>query len=810
MIYYISQKKHEYPGIRVIEPEEGLKLVKQMFDLNIGKDIYIDTETNGLDAHVNKVLLVILYDGKDNSYILDATTVDVKSFFPEEYSSHIYVGHNIKFDCKMMNIQCKVKLVKTWDTMIAFQKYYQGNLRNKKTNPEGVESKLPSVIEKILNITPGMDKDIRKQFIGIQPSKFIATHEQLIYADKDVRYLPQLKIKLTTMLYDKQIYYMDLYGTYLPFCTGLMETNGFDINENQWLKTVKENEKRKFEIECELDEEFRNLRYGVKENTVLIGDKYDRKRVFVEKNIQQSLFDLTEFTTTSDKIKNKKEKTSEAYINWTSTTQIVRIFALLELPLPVDHKTVTNAIPLYRTVKNKKTGKDKIQIMSEYKFTTTAPNIHEYLNENPNTITRKFFELLMEYREMNTALSTFGKSFLDKRNPITGRIHTIFRTDVASTGRFQSGEKDTMYPNFQNIPRKEVYRTSFIPKAKNRKIITLDLSGAEVTIMCDKAHDTQLYEWAVKNDDAHSPIATASWRNIFLYRLAKELNIVEGSTKFIKQYDNIIEAISTHPKYHEILSFTISKKENKEYRQTFKNLTFAAVYNVHTKKAAKILNVANDESAIALWTIKSKIPKTFAFVEEQSKIAMEKGVVRINTRAGTRIIFPSVIRWKLAGKSMEDFPFMERVDIEGAARNVTIQGTQADMLKEAFVEATLYVLINNLDIEFKNKVHDELVVDVPEEYTNETVKFFWVSDKEKYRLNPEKYKEIVNGERPYFLPLNKRETEIVAKTYTEDNDDVKLVTIQEFFRLTMITAASRYLTHYKMGSSCEVADTWVK
>ena len=36
--------------------------------------------------------------------------------------------------------------------------------------------------------------------------------------------------------------------------------------------------------------------------------------------------------------------------------------------------------------------------------------------------------------------------------------------------------------------------------------------------MCDKANDQVLRKWAIEEGDAHSPIITNAWREIFLYR----------------------------------------------------------------------------------------------------------------------------------------------------------------------------------------------------------------------------------------------------------------------------------------------------
>ena len=54
-----------------------------------------------------------------------------------------------------------------------------------------------------------------------------------------------------------------------------------------------------------------------------------------------------------------------------------------------------------------------------------------------------------------------------------------------------------------------------------KDILTIDLSGAEVVIMADKAKVQVLYNMAIVNNDAHSPVAQECWRNIGKHRLKK-------------------------------------------------------------------------------------------------------------------------------------------------------------------------------------------------------------------------------------------------------------------------------------------------
>lgn len=127
---------------------------------------------------------------------------------------------------------------------------------------------------------------------------------------------------------------------------------------------------------------------------------------------------------------------------------------------------------------------------------------------------------------------------------------------------------------------------------------------------------------------------------------------------------------------------------------------------MYKKKCAKTLNISEEEAQIVLDTIKSMIPKTFAMVENNAKLAVYNGGIILNTRTNTRIWYPEALK---ARSNNEELDFMVKVKIEGSARNAPIQGTQADMIKESIVVINKYIRDCNIDAQLLISVHDELV-----------------------------------------------------------------------------------------------------
>lgn len=104
-------------------------------------------------------------------------------------------------------------------------------------------------------------------------------------------------------------------------------------------------------------------------------------------------------------------------INYGSPQQVTRLFKDLGLPVPM-----------------KDEGKDKGSRPS-----TEESVLEMYLNEYPGTPVQKFVELLLQYREYEKLISTYGASFLDRVDS-RNHIHTIYSQTSTATHRLSSKE----------------------------------------------------------------------------------------------------------------------------------------------------------------------------------------------------------------------------------------------------------------------------------------------------------------------------------------------------------------------------------
>ena len=477
----------------------------------------------------------------------------------------------------------------------------------------------------------------------------------------------------------------------------------------------------------ELDDLIRHYRDTFKDidRDLLVGGKWDKKRIrssfydVVNKNgtidipnlfgEQSSIIDLFR-KGKSNKVVKKSQAPAE-YEGSLKYTKGELLYILGALKQPAIRVDDTMGIPTLR--------KDRQVVTNPNEFSAKDALIQRYLILKPNSPVK---DLLIKYnklQKLSKSIDTYGKAFIDKINPVTGRIHTIYRQADADTGRMQSGggDREPSKFNSQNMPRDKNYREPFEAR-KGKLFDTRDYSGAELKVMVALAQDFDLLK--LDATDMHSTLATNSWRNIYKHRANTYYNVLSKSElmefsdveEYQKLYDDAIK---------NSVSFTVTKTEPEGFRQAFKPMGFGIIYGMYPKKAGFTLNISTQEGSIVINTVKGMIPKTIAFVEAQSEFAYKKGYVIFNTRTNSRRYFPALID-RLKGKINENTNFIDISEAKSAARNATIQGTQADFVKEASVKLAYYYWKNNIDAITLLWIHDELVCEIEESIAEEVSK----------------------------------------------------------------------------------------
>lgn len=272
--------------------------------------------------------------------------------------------------------------------------------------------------------------------------------------------------------------------------------------------------------------------------------------------------------------------------------------------------------------------------------------------------------LILQYREVFKLKSTYVDA-LPLAIGEDGRVHSRLRDDVARTGRLSAGN-----PNLQNIPTKgelgQEIRRAFVAK-DGSKLLKSDYNQIELRVMAHLADDPALKEIFDKGEDVHS--TTAAW---------------------------------------------IFKKDPKEItndeRRVAKTVNFGVLYGMSAFGLGQSLGIDPKLAAAFIERYYQKFNKVKEWQERIKREAYEKGYVE--TLGGFR-------RHLL---ELQSSSFIQRQAGERMAINMPVQGTAADIIKQAMIELHGEFEKRKLETKMIMQVHDELVFEVPEEELEEISK----------------------------------------------------------------------------------------
>lgn len=268
-----------------------------------------------------------------------------------------------------------------------------------------------------------------------------------------------------------------------------------------------------------------------------------------------------------------------------------------------------------------------------------------------------FAKLLLEYREYETQVSTFGEPVLNQIHPVTGRVHAEFDQLGTDSGRFAASK-----PNLQQIPREGKFRGCFIPAPGNLMCVA-DWSQFELRILCFFAKDRAMLAAFEAGRDLHSDTAAR------MYGLAYE---------------------------------TVTKEH--PARADAKILNFALSYGMGPTSLADDLGCSVEEAKAKMGLYFDSYPEVARYL----KAAAAEGVRKMETRtvAGRRRRF----------HPPEAGPDYRRkiASIERQAKNTPIQGSNADALKRAMIAVQRRLDEAGWAPGIVACVHDEIVLEVGE------------------------------------------------------------------------------------------------
>jgi DNA polymerase-1 len=305
---------------------------------------------------------------------------------------------------------------------------------------------------------------------------------------------------------------------------------------------------------------------------------------------------------------------------------------------------------------------DKLGIAGGKKTKTgayqTGADILEGLAEQGHGIARD----IVAWRQLSKLCNTYAETLPQQIHPKTGRVHTSYNMAVTSTGRLSSNN-----PNLQNIPiRTEDGRAirSAFTAAPGHVLISADYSQIELRLLAHMADIGPLKEAFKRNEDIHR--LTAS--QIFGVPL--------------EQVDDGL-------------------------RRSAKMINFGIIYGMSAFGLSERLGIGRKEAAEFIEAYFRQYPGIKHYMEATIADTRAKGYA--TTIYGRRCYVPGI----------NDRNGSIRTNAERAAINAPIQGTAADIMRMAMVST--YRALKEIGMEqcLILQVHDELVLEVPQDRADE-------------------------------------------------------------------------------------------
>ncbi len=269
--------------------------------------------------------------------------------------------------------------------------------------------------------------------------------------------------------------------------------------------------------------------------------------------------------------------------------------------------------------------------------------------------------LILEYREQAKLKSTYVDA-LPRQADAAGRVHTRFNQAVTATGRLSSSD-----PNLQNIPvRSELgreVRRAFIA-APGYRLVVADYSQIELRVLAHLSQDPGLVAAFSAGEDIHR--ATAA-----------------------RVFDVAPELVTP------------------EQRRAAKTINFGLIYGMGAQALGRELSITPRQAQRFIDTYFQQFPRVRSFMEEVRQRARREG--KVSTLLGRH-------RY-IAG--LDSANQAVRANAERQACNAPIQGTAADLIKLAMILLAGELRRRAAEAFLVLQVHDELVLEVREEYAAE-------------------------------------------------------------------------------------------
>ena len=271
---------------------------------------------------------------------------------------------------------------------------------------------------------------------------------------------------------------------------------------------------------------------------------------------------------------------------------------------------------------------------------------------------------ILDYRMLTKLKSTYADGLM-KQIEADGRIRTTFQNLVTATGRLSSTE-----PNLQNIPvRTDMgaeIRKMFVPKP-GHVLVDADYSQIELRVLAHIAEDAVMQEAFCSGVDIHTSTAA-------------------------QVFDIPVEEVTSLQRRHA------------------KAVNFGIVYGISEFSLAEDIGVSRYEAREYIDNYLTNYRGVRTYMKKVVEDAKESGYTQ--TLYGRKRYIPE----------LKSSNFNIRSGAERMALNTPIQGSAADIIKLAMIRVENALNERYPQAELILQVHDELIVECPENIAEEVSK----------------------------------------------------------------------------------------
>jgi DNA polymerase-1 len=679
-------------NVTMVTDSSGLAKVKDFFSRTT--EFVVDTETNVTkDINLRKVRLIQV-GNKEEQYLIDmlAFAGSTKALCEQggfvapswasdiveclqpvlDGNSHLKIGVGLDFDYQMFSWNLGIQMWNVYDCHLVEKVIYTGRVNFMMKGFWGMKDMVGRYCRVAISKAEQTSFDLESPL----------TPEQIAYGALDCR-LPlsirsaQLKLVASSNLQRT----VDIENAAIPSFND-MHLYGFYLCPERWLAIVEATEKEHEANIKELDKHFLPLcGTGTEPKEDLVGLEEawkNEKSKEVKASYRQQFYAARRAVKAWEKGKTTWQ--GEAAINYSAPASVLKALC--------------------------KAGYTKEKLKS------TDEQCLKLFKKDP------IIAVLLEYRGTEKSLTSYGRAYIEKHiSLLDGRVHSDFSQLGAATGRTSSAK-----PNLQNLPKGSTRRKCFMARP-GYVLITADYNGCELRILAELSGEQSWIDAFNKGWDVHS---------------------VGAEILFGDEWKNAADPDCAY--YKDGAHQKCECKKHKALRDKVKALNFGIAYGMEHKKLSEDLSISIDDAKALLALYR----KTFAKVTAYLKLSGESAKQNFESRTicGRRRLYSKPDRdssLKIATERRKKdglegpatFHDIQRAirsmmgSIEREGKNTPIQGTNADIIKWAMGCGLATVEGSQLQFPFLwhqlreygafivNMVHDELVVECPEDCAEE-------------------------------------------------------------------------------------------